>query len=169
MPPVSQYLPAPLSNIEQGLHATSEEERDYFSSDHSRSHEEQDYFDIDQDTLEARFSLRQGAANVGNRAYDSAGTVDVDMQDAPPAEPHLGYDCRVCAHQFKRQDARRKHEWNKHQLPDTKPTPRRRGAAKLREARLSEDHRNSMPNSFEENSYIDPVFGGGAWANMGLQ
>jgi hypothetical protein len=32
--------------------------------------------------------------------------------------------CHICGQQFKRQDARRKHEWNKHNLPDTKPVPR---------------------------------------------
>jgi ankyrin repeat protein len=33
--------------------------------------------------------------------------------------------CRICAQQFKRQDARRRHEWDKHKLPDTKPLLRR--------------------------------------------
>jgi hypothetical protein len=33
--------------------------------------------------------------------------------------------CRVCKRSFARQDARRKHEWRKHGLQDTKPCPRR--------------------------------------------
>jgi hypothetical protein len=32
--------------------------------------------------------------------------------------------CRVCCQIFKRQDARRKHEWRQHALPDAKPCPR---------------------------------------------
>jgi hypothetical protein len=142
-----------LGYIEKGVHLRSDGEPDNFDSDHVMS---------PPDTLETIFWPGRDAAIVGDPVHDSAGAVDFDMQDAAPAEPPLGYDCRICARQFKRQDARRKHEWNKHQLADTKPAPRRRGAAKLREARLSEDHRNPMPNSFGENSYIDPVFGGGA-------
>jgi hypothetical protein len=36
------------------------------------------------------------------------------------------YICRVCHRVYKRQDARRKHEWQKHALPDAKPHTRRR-------------------------------------------
>ncbi|KAH7086368.1 hypothetical protein FB567DRAFT_69267 [Paraphoma chrysanthemicola] len=36
--------------------------------------------------------------------------------------------CRVCKKQFNRQDARRKHEWKKHRLHDTRPLPRRQAA-----------------------------------------
>jgi hypothetical protein len=44
-------------------------------------------------------------------------------------QPSLDCICRVCAQEFKRQDAKRKHEWNKHGLLDTKPIPRRQGAS----------------------------------------
>ncbi|KAH8728366.1 hypothetical protein GQ44DRAFT_724374 [Phaeosphaeriaceae sp. PMI808] len=36
-----------------------------------------------------------------------------------------GCICRICKKSFKRQDARRKHEWKRHELHDTKPRPRR--------------------------------------------
>jgi hypothetical protein len=35
--------------------------------------------------------------------------------------------CRICDKHFARQDARRKHEWKKHGLQDTKPCRRRQG------------------------------------------
>jgi hypothetical protein len=43
-------------------------------------------------------------------------------------QPSQDCVCRVCEKQFHRQDARRKHEWKKHQLPDTKPCLRRQPA-----------------------------------------
>ena len=42
--------------------------------------------------------------------------------------------CRVCKKRFNRQDARRKHEWKKHQLQDTRPFPRQQAAAQDYEA-----------------------------------
>jgi hypothetical protein len=44
-------------------------------------------------------------------------------------QPSLDCVCRVCKKRFNRQDARRKHEWKKHQLQDSKPYPRRHTAS----------------------------------------
>jgi hypothetical protein len=38
----------------------------------------------------------------------------------------LDQECRVCKQAYARADARRKHEWKKHRLPDAKPNKRRR-------------------------------------------
>ncbi|KAH7406355.1 transcription factor PAP1-domain-containing protein [Phaeosphaeria sp. MPI-PUGE-AT-0046c] len=37
--------------------------------------------------------------------------------------------CRVCKHPFDREDARRNHEWTKHQLEDARPLEQRHGAS----------------------------------------
>jgi hypothetical protein len=38
----------------------------------------------------------------------------------------LDQECQVCKQAYARADARRKHEWKKHRLPDAKPNKRRR-------------------------------------------
>ncbi|EAT81162.1 hypothetical protein HBI56_105110 [Parastagonospora nodorum] len=62
------------------------------------------------------------------------------LHSEKPAQ--LGSDlvCRVCHKRFKRQDARRKHEWRKHEIGETKPIPRRQlaSAGKLSHAEKHE-------------------------------
>ncbi|CAO2658141.1 Nn.00g074010.m01.CDS01 [Neocucurbitaria sp. VM-36] len=46
-----------------------------------------------------------------------------------------GRVCRVCTKTFNRQDARRKHEWQQHGLPDSKPTPRKASSSRPKTSR----------------------------------
>ncbi|KAL5117281.1 hypothetical protein ACEQ8H_004840 [Pleosporales sp. CAS-2024a] len=47
------------------------------------------------------------------------------LHSAKPSRPNSDLICRLCGKEFKRQDAKRKHEWRKHHCVDTKPIPRR--------------------------------------------
>ncbi|KAH7357544.1 hypothetical protein BKA66DRAFT_473124 [Pyrenochaeta sp. MPI-SDFR-AT-0127] len=41
------------------------------------------------------------------------------------------YSCRLCKAEFRRHDAKRKHEWRRHRIPDAKPSLRKPGSSKL--------------------------------------
>lgn len=47
------------------------------------------------------------------------------------AHSNLECVCRVCKKEFNRQDARRKHEWKQHSLPDAEPTSRSRAYSNI--------------------------------------
>ena len=51
------------------------------------------------------------------------------LHSEKPAQPNPDLVCRSCHKKFKRQDARRKHEWRKHEIGETKPIPRRQLAS----------------------------------------
>lgn len=51
------------------------------------------------------------------------------LHSEKPAQPSSDLVCRVCHKRFKRQDARRKHEWRKHEIGETKPIPRRQAVS----------------------------------------
>jgi hypothetical protein len=51
------------------------------------------------------------------------------LHSKKPARRRSDLVCRVCHKEFKRQDARRKHEWRKHAIDDTRPIPRRQAAS----------------------------------------
>jgi hypothetical protein len=86
------------------------------------------------------------------------------------AHSFLDCVCRVCKKEFNRQDARRKHEWKQHSLPDAEPTSRHRANTNASEAALpdrpppvlaqaagSEDSTRSSSQVYKSDpSFLDP-------------
>ncbi|KAH7390972.1 hypothetical protein DE146DRAFT_150765 [Phaeosphaeria sp. MPI-PUGE-AT-0046c] len=64
--------------------------------------------------------------------------------------------CRVCKQEFKRQDARRKHEWKKHGLEDTKPLSRRPFLPRRPLAQDSSSHAGTYDTPSEEGTLTCP-------------
>ncbi|KAF1914355.1 hypothetical protein BDU57DRAFT_454537 [Ampelomyces quisqualis] len=83
---------------------------------------------------------RCGAVFTGRYQSGNAARHYRQQHTGQDAEVNMACVCRKCNQHFKRPDARRKHEWRKHGLQDTKPLPRRHGKSLQNEGSYTGTH-----------------------------
>lgn len=86
------------------------------------------------------FTGRYGRGNLGRHAR---------TQHSDPSIDRSSCVCRICHKDFRRQDARVKHEWTRHKLEDAKPS-RRQAVSIKRDAKLCSDHERVEVKSANE-------------------